>query len=105
MNVAQLEYADQYSDPLPANDMIDRMRMLCLERESALERLEKKEAALRAIDRMPWGVRPAQRAKLANEADQVTLLVRTLQNEIVEVARLIVAEADNGELITERNTE
>lgn len=105
MTVAQLEYADAYHDPLPLSDTMDRMKQLCIDREWNYDRLDRKRSALRAVDRLGDYVKQASRASLVNEADQAARRLREIEGEIVEVARQIVAEADNSELIAERNTE
>jgi hypothetical protein len=100
MNLIQMENPLAFNDPLPAVETIERMKRLCLERDELIRQLGKKEIVLRAAKRV-WMDReePAVYQATENEATRLALQVRGKMNEIVNVARLIVAESDNGELI------
>jgi hypothetical protein len=92
MTVAQLEHAATvYRDPLPSEDLFDRMEELSRNRRFLI--------ATAAV------VRARQEAKgrsdrTMNLLTQASLRQAEVEREIVEVARLIVAENDNAEMIT-----
>lgn len=94
MNVAQIEYANSYSDPLPAADTVSRMGKLCVERDKQIERVERRQSVVNAVNRLHL----VAATDVNNELTQARLRLREIQQEIVEVARLIVAEANNAEL-------
>jgi hypothetical protein len=93
-----------YADELPAGDTLDRMEALFRERRNETVIATSERARLNCFTRR-FTETPEQAAKRraghANRLNQAQLRRREIHNEIVEVARLIVAEADNAELIAE----
>jgi len=103
-SIAQIEYADTFVEALPTNDTLNRMERLLVERHCALKRLERRELVLRALDRPHnWFVSPGERDRITNEVNHAARQVAENKREIVEVARQIVAEANNQELLQVRD--
>lgn len=102
-SIAQFEHAPTiYDDPLPTGDTLDRMEALFRERRNETVVALTERARLNCFTRR-FTETPEQaanrRAGHANRMNQAELRVREIRNEIVEVARLIVAEADNADLM------
>lgn len=103
-SLAQFKHAPtmNYADELPAGDTLDRMEALFRERRSEAVIAASERARLNCFIRR-FTETPEQAAKRraghANRLNRAELRRREIQVEIVEVARLIVAEADNAELI------
>jgi len=92
MTVAQLEYADQYSDPLPTQDTISKLIDLGREYECLVERVERKQTCINAVNK-PWlAITPASQMRIENELTHLELRLADCKRELVNVARLIVAE-------------
>ena len=112
MTVAQLEHADTFCDPLPAQDTLERMEELFTRRRRELVLVKNRRIQLAGFDERfsdeGWQMSQG-RIRLTNELNQAELRMAEIEFEIVEVARLIVAEADNLEMInlaaSERATE
>ena len=102
MNVTQLENAYTYADRLPTQTTVDRMEQVITDRRRELILLKNRQFKLRTFDNAyaeeDWQASDG-RKRLVNQITQSELRLRRVWDEIVEVARLIVAEADNGELI------
>src|SRR5262245_36803782 len=99
MNVAQMEYGDTYRDPPPTVETRARMRFNQNQYDHAIERLQKTEAILNALKRLGHE-NTSDYNRFTNTANQIALQIRDFDNEFVEIARRIVAENDNAELIT-----
>ena len=101
MGVAQIEYADtqMFCDRLPSTGTLARMRKLVLDHDDAMNRVDRKQAAINATERLwpPISVECANRLK--NELTHAEMRLREIRREIVEVAAHIVAE-DRAEEVT-----
>jgi hypothetical protein len=104
-SIAQLENRDAsiYADPLPAEDTFTRLENLFHQRRGVMITANNRRIRLEAFDERfageDWQI-SAGRLPLSNEFTQAEMRRREIEGEIVEVARLIVAEANNSELIT-----
>lgn len=102
MNVTQLENSYTYAERLPAQTTVDRMDDLCMQRRHELILIKNREIQLGRFDyRWPgedWQASD-RRLRLVNEKTQAELRLAGIWREIVNVARLIVAEADNSETL------
>jgi hypothetical protein len=86
-----------YRDPPPDSDLFDRMENILRER-----RFAKIMAATKAVHLATLGERQLMlnlEAALTNEMTTAAMRQAELELEAIEVARLIVAEANNAELI------
>ncbi|HKQ90865.1 MAG TPA: hypothetical protein VJZ77_09295 [Blastocatellia bacterium] len=104
MTLRQIEHAAtmNYADELPAGDTLDRMEALFRERRSETVVALTEKARLKSFTRRFTETDEQaanRRAAHTNRLNQADLRRREIKNEIVEVARLIVAEADNAEII------
>lgn len=97
MITAQLEYVDVYSDPLPCADTFDRMEELIRERRRTIITARAKLMQLEMFDRRFMDIEyqaSNRRGEIINRLTRAELRRTQVELDIIEVARLIVAEAD-----------
>jgi hypothetical protein len=99
MNVAQIEHADAYSDPLPAVSTIERMEDLITTRRRELVTIRNKERELFRLTNLDAQMSD-RFVRLSNEMHQARLRLATNLREIVEVAGHIAAEYAAVEIVT-----
>ena len=102
MNVTQLENSYTFAERLPLQETAARMDDLCMQRRREVILIKNRQAELARNDFLCPGEEwqaSDRRLRIVNQITQSELRLRRVWDEIVEVARLIVAEADNGELI------
>ena len=102
LGVAQVEYNDAhiYTDRLPSTGTLARLKSLLLNEEDAVNRVDRKQSAINATERIwpPLSVECANR--LRNELTQAEIRLREIRREIVEMAAQIVNEDRVGEIVT-----
>jgi hypothetical protein len=99
----QFENAVAFTEELPADDTLSRMEELFHQRRGVMITANNRRIRLEAFDERFAGERwqiSDGRLRLSNEFTQAEMKRREIEAEIVEVARLIVAEANNSELAT-----
>jgi hypothetical protein len=103
MTIAQLEHASiDYSDPLPSSDLFDRMENAARARRAQIVTAAMTRMKIEIFVRRPLETEQQaaeRRAGLVNQHTQAELRRADIQAEMVEIARLIVAEADNASLM------
>ncbi len=106
MNIAQREHADAYRETLPVDETLARLEGLFHSRRAVMNTARNRRIRLEAFDdrysEEDWQISDV-RIRAANELTQAEMKLADYEKEIIEVARLIVAEANNAELITSCN--
>src|SRR5262245_63810868 len=93
MTLAQLEYADTYADPLPADETMDALEDLFIARRREIITIKNKRLQLGVFERRhPDGGFSDRCALLQNQLTQAEIELVRIRREIVEVAEQIVAE-------------
>ena len=94
--IAQIEHAGgAYSEPLPSADLFDRMEALLRDRRSAIVL-----ATSRGFDLDRAAKESPAETRILNDKTRAEMRRAEMEIEAIEVARLIVAEADNLEMVT-----
>lgn len=98
MNVTQFENAHAYTERLPARSTHERMERLYDDHRRETRIIKNKHELLAFFDRQ-WPEIKTQpirdmRNEIVNQITSAELRLRRVLDEIVNVARLIVAEAD-----------
>lgn len=104
MTVAQIEHKETFTESLPEHATLDRMEQLFIDKRRDEVLIERRRIQLQVFDDNYPGddwMMSDRRNDLVNQITQSELRHARVAGEIVEVARLLVAEADNSELITE----
>lgn len=102
MTVAQIEHAPTlYSDPLPEAGRFDQLETLVRERRAAIIAAADKTCRLSVYSERTPAFQEGRRTQLSNELTAAAMRQAKAQRDIIELARLIVAEYDNLELIGE----
>jgi hypothetical protein len=100
--IAQIEHAATFTEDFPAADTLARLEELFHKRRGVMVIANNRRIRLEAFDERfageDWQISDG-RLRLSNEFTQAEMRRSELEAEIVEVARLIVAEADNQELM------
>ena len=102
MGVAQVEYVDSqiYCDRLPTTGTLARMRTLIIDHDDAMNRVDRKQAAVNATNRLWPPISVDCATRLRNELTHAEMRLREIRREIVELAAQIVAEDRAGEIVT-----
>lgn len=104
MNVAQYEHKSTFTDPLPEQTTFDRLEDLFITwRRAKLDAIRKK-FQLESFDRMyslPEEQAADRRNEILNQFTRAELRRAETELEIINVARLLVAEADIAETLEE----
>jgi hypothetical protein len=99
MTVAQIEHAATLRpDPLPAEDLFDRMESLIRDRRAAIFTTADRRIRLETFEQMGAPADYSRRVQYSNELTTAAMRQAEIEREIIEVARLLVAEADNAEM-------
>ena len=102
MTAIQIENRDAFCDPLPASDTLDRMEEAIRARRREMIVVQTKKMQVEMFDNRFTDMEAQgadRRNEIVNRMNQASLRQAGIEREIVEVARLIVAEADNAEII------
>ena len=102
MNVTQLENSYTFTERLPQQTTIDRLEQVITDRRRELILLKNRQFKLRTFDSAyaeeDWQASD-ERKRLVNQITQSESRLRRIKDDLIEIARLIVAESDNEELI------
>jgi hypothetical protein len=102
MNIAQIEYADTFTELLPSDETLDRMERLFTDRRREIITAKNRRIRLAAFDERfadeSWRMSDG-RIRLANELTQAEMKLAENLSQIVEVAGQIYAEHAAAELI------
>ena len=100
MNIAQLEYADIYSDPLPSDETLDKLKELCRQHSGTEILVRNKKEVLQYYEKRWPPPSAEQRASVLNQLTQGALRLAELKRELLEVAEQFVSESRAGEFVT-----
>jgi hypothetical protein len=103
MNLTQLENGLALAGALPQVETIDRLEELVTQRRREMILERNRRVQLSAFDDMHPGVdwqTSDKRIRLVGQIAQSEQRRARIKQEIIEVARLIVAEADNEEAVS-----
>jgi hypothetical protein len=100
MNIAQREYADAYSDPLPTKSTLDKMKDLFMVRQLVLVTISNKEREMSRLTDKDEQMSD-RFVMLSNQMHQAQLRLADNLREIVEVAGQIHDEYAAFEIVGE----
>jgi hypothetical protein len=104
MTIAQIEHAETCSDPLPEQDAFDRMEDAINRRRREIIIAKTKQVQLTRFDARFTDAESQfadRRGLILSQQTQAEIARKRIELEIIDVARLIAAEADRGELLEE----
>jgi flagellin-specific chaperone FliS len=99
-SIAQLEHADAYSDPLPCESTLDRMRNLFMGRQLELVTIKNKQREMSRLEDLEMQMSDRYRY-LSNQMTQAELRLANNLREIVSVAGQIRDEYAAVEIVGE----
>ena len=104
MTVAQAEHLNTFRETLPTQDTLSRLAGLFKERETWTDMAAMKRHAVEDFNRPFWESEPDIahiRAQMTNQLTHAELKLAEVEVEIIEVARMLVAEKAAVEAIAQ----